>query len=530
MCLVGRIAFHATLLDGSLETSYRPVSEIGIRNGKGFMEQRATATLVPDKHEQLHTAKTGRQKSAWKERAALVSLIISDVFLALLIWLGAYVLQSIWGRGALSEVTVATVVPSVAVWIGLRSLLGLYPGYGLDAVEKLRRHIYSVIATLAILAIFAVASQIGDLLSRLLLMSAFMGLLVLPPLGQNFTRWALYKTNLWGRPVVILSYKDAGDRVVELLDEEWSLGYIPTAIFDYRLMSWEELPAGNLYYEETLASAVELARDQGVDTAIFAMPHTRREQLAELVGRASIAFRHVLIIPNLSGITNSAVVARNLAGTFAVEIKYNLLDPWALRAKRAFDLVATTVGGILVFPLILILALFVYLESGGPVFYKDYRMGRDGKLFSCLKFRTMVPNAEVLLQRMFEEGAELREEYIRYHKLRNDPRVTRVGRFLRKTSLDELPQLWNVLRGEMSLVGPRPYLPRESEEIGMTQNEILRVPPGITGPWQVSGRNHASFEERVEMDAYYVRDWSVWLDLVLLARTVRTVLFERSAY
>jgi lipopolysaccharide/colanic/teichoic acid biosynthesis glycosyltransferase len=147
-----------------------------------------------------------------------------------------------------------------------------------------------------------------------------------------------------------------------------------------------------------------------------------------------------------------------------------------------------------------------------------------------VKFCTMVPRAEELLQRMLEEDPKLREEYAKYHKLRDDPRVTRVGRFLRKTSLDELPQLWNVLRGEMSLVGPRPYLPRESKEIGITQSEILRVPPGITGPWQVSGRNQSSFGERVQMDAHYVRDWSIWLDLVLLARTAKTVLLGRGAY
>ena len=157
-------------------------------------------------------------------------------------------------------------------------------------------------------------------------------------------------------------------------------------------------------------------------------------------------------------------------------------------------------------------------------------MGRDGNLFSRLKFRTMVPDAETLLQRLIEEDEEAKREYFKYHKLRDDPRVTRVGRFLRKTSLDELPQLWNVLRGEMSLVGPRPYLPRESKEIGITQSEILRVPPGMTGPWQVAGRNQTYFDDRVRMDAYYVRDWSIWLDLVLLARTVKTVLRGGGAY
>jgi Undecaprenyl-phosphate galactose phosphotransferase WbaP len=267
-----------------------------------------------------------------------------------------------------------------------------------------------------------------------------------------------------------------------------------------------------------------------VDTLVFAMPYTSREQLARLVSLAAIHFRHVLITPDLSGVTNSAVMARNLAGTFAVEVKYNLLNPWALRAKRIVDLCITLVLGVLALPLFLLLALLVSLESGGAVFYRDRRMGQGGKEFSCIKFRTMVAEAEDLLQRMLEEDEVSREEYAMYHKLRDDPRTTRVGRLLRKTSLDELPQVWNVIRGEMSLVGPRPYLPRESREIGLAQGEILRVRPGITGPWQVAGRNQAAFHTRVEMDAHYVHNWSVWLDLVLLARTAKVVVSSRGAY
>ena len=495
------------------------------------MEQRATATLVPDRHERLDVGKSGSWKSVWKQRAVIASLILSDVFLASLVWLAAYAFQGIWGQGVLSEIAIAVAAPSVAVWIGLRVLLGLYPGYGLDAVKRLRRHTYSVFAALAVLAIFALAVQVGNSLSRLLLVLAFLGILILAPLAQNAAQCGMRKIGFWGKPVIILSHRDAGACVAQLLNEEWGLGYAPIAVFDYRLVPSEELVEASYYDEEELLNdAVNLARKRGADTVIFAMPHTRREQLATLAGRASVSFRHVLVIPNLGGITNSATTARNLAGTFAVEIKHNLLDPWALRAKRVFDLVLTMAGGVLVGPFVLALALLVYLDSGGPVFYKDRRMGTDGKLFSCLKFRTMVPEAEALLQRMLEEDAGLREEYMRYHKLSKDPRVTRVGSLLRKTSLDELPQLWNVLRGEMSLVGPRPYLTRESEEIGTTQKEILRVPPGITGPWQVSGRNYTSFGDRVEMDAYYVHDWSVWLDIVLLARTVKTVLLGRGAY
>jgi Undecaprenyl-phosphate galactose phosphotransferase WbaP len=504
--------------------------------------QQMGGELGASGHGTLRGVKNKRWREVWKQRLVVATLVCSDVLLALLVWWLASALQGAWGRGALSEVAVAAMAPIIAAWVGMRALLELYPGYGLDSVEQLRRHMYAVFATMAMLAIFAVGFQAGDVLSRLLLVVFFLGLLFLAPL-THFVKRGLKEVGLWGRPVMILgSGQNEGrfrDNVTKLLQEKWELGYNPVAEFNCHLT--RAAPVRTPYggsspeealtdVEETLVGAAELARKQGVNTAICAMPYTRREQVAELVSLASVYFRCVLVIPNLSGVTNSAVVARDLAGTFAVEIKYNLLNPWALRAKRAADLIATVVGGTLILPFLLAIALLVYLESRGPIFYRDWRMGQDGNLFSCVKFATMVPDAEVLLQRMLEEDSNLREQYLKYHKLRDDPRVTRVGRFLRKTSLDELPQLWNVLRGEMSLVGPRPYLPRESKEIGFTQSEILRVPPGITGPWQVSGRNHASFSERVQMDAHYVRDWSIWLDLVLLARTAKTVLLSRGAY
>ena len=494
--------------------------------------QNSVATLTPGKPAEIFFAETKRWKPDWKKRLATATLVLSDVLFALLIWEGAHALQTMWGQGPLTNIAAATVLPNAALWVGLRALLGLYPGYGLDQVEELRRHAYAVLATIATVAIFATAFQVGDLLSRLQLILGFLSLLFLTPLVRYLAKRATRKAGLWGKPVVILGSGEAGACVTKLLQEKWELGYAPIAVFEYRLAfgegTLEDWPHGA--HEEGLADAAYLARKRGVDTAIFAMPHTRREQLAQLVGWASVNFRHVLIIPNLAGVTNSAVVARDLAGTFAIEIKYNLLDPWALRVKRVVDLGATVIGGTLILPLLLVLALLVYLDSGGSVFYRDQRIGRNGSLFSCLKFRTMVPDAETRLQRMLEEDTGLREEYSRYHKLRDDPRVTRIGRFLRKTSLDELPQLWNVLRGEMSLVGPRPYLPRESKEIGMAQSEILRVYPGITGPWQVAGRSHTSFGERVQMDAYYVRDWSVWLDLVILARTIKTVTVGAGSY
>jgi Undecaprenyl-phosphate galactose phosphotransferase WbaP len=468
-------------------------------------------------------------KSLRKQRLIVLVLVLSDILLALFVWEAARLVQVVWGRGPLSEITLAAVVPNIGIWVGLRALFGLYPGYGFDAAEELRRQTYATFATLAITLLFAVTLRAEEIVSRLLLFTGFLGLLALAPPARHFVKLALMKVGLWGKPVMIMGSGETGALIVRLLKSEWEMGLTPIAVFDNRLV-----PSGGALegvpYGGTLAEAMSLARVHKVDTAVFAMPHIRREHLARFVGQASRCFSRVVVIPNLGGVTNSAATARNLAGIFGVEITYNLLNPWALRFKRTLDLVATVCGGALILPLILILATSVWLESGGPIFYRDKRLGQDERPFACLKFRTMLPDAEAMLQRLLEEDAEMQAQYLVYHKLHDDPRVTRVGRLLRRTSLDELPQLWNVLRGEMSLVGPRPYLPRESADIGKTQAEILRVPPGMTGPWQVSGRNCASFGERVRMDAHYVRDWSVWLDLVLLARTVKTVLSKGGAY
>jgi Undecaprenyl-phosphate galactose phosphotransferase WbaP len=472
---------------------------------------------------------SGRRAEAWRQRLVSLVLISSDVLLALAVWGAAFVLRTAWQGEPGSQITVAAVVPSVVVWVGLCALLGLYPGYGLDQVEELRRQTYATLAALGLTATFAVALQVGELVSRLVLVLGFVGLLPLAPPTRQLVKWWMMKAGLWGKPVVVMCSGEPEGSIATLLAKEWGLGYKPFAVFDSqqapKRRGLERMPD-----ESSLAEAVELSRKHGVDTLVLAMPHVHRQHLARLVNRASYGFRHVIIIPNLGGVTNSAVIARNLSGTFGVEIRHNLLNPSVQRAKRALDLVATVVGGVLIFPLVLVLSLLVWLEARGPVFYKAERIGRDGKPFSCVKFRTMVPDAEAALRRILEGDPEAREEYSKYHKLCNDPRVTRVGRFLRKTSLDELPQLWNVLRGEMSLVGPRPYLPRESEDIGIAQSEILRVNPGITGPWQVNGRSHTTFGERVKIDTYYVRDWSIWLDLVILARTVRALVLDREAY
>jgi len=197
--------------------------------------------------------------------------------------------------------------------------------------------------------------------------------------------------------------------------------------------------------------------------------------------------------------------------------------------KRACDVLGALALGVIFSPLILIIFLLMRRE-GGPTIYRHRRVGRHGKVFECLKFRTMVPNAEQVLREVLERHPELKAEWLRDHKLRNDPRVTALGRFLRRTSLDELPQLWNVVRGEMSLVGPRPVVREELMRYGRNLRVYLSAKPGITGLWQVMGRNDTDYRRRVAMDVCYVRNQNLLLDLYILLKTTRVVLGGGGAY
>lgn len=197
---------------------------------------------------------------------------------------------------------------------------------------------------------------------------------------------------------------------------------------------------------------------------------------------------------------------------------------------RAVDLLIATAALVFFAPLFVLVAILVKLEDGGPVFFAQERIGRAGKGFFCLKFRTMAIDADAQLRDLLTRDAAARREWDRDHKLKDDPRITKVGRFLRESSLDELPQLLNIIKGEMSLVGPRPIVSAEAARYGRHFKRYCAVRPGLTGLWQVSGRNDVSYRERVVMDVAYVRGRCLWLDLKIIARTVPAVLLRRGSY
>lgn len=273
-----------------------------------------------------------------------------------------------------------------------------------------------------------------------------------------------------------------------------------------------------------LSLAPHLAEKLKIPYAIVAMPGVESLNLLGVVERVGGSFSHLLVIPDLFGFATLGVPAKSVGGILGVEVRQQLLLPWPRITKRALDVVLTGIGSLFVLPFLLFIALLIKLDSKGPVFYNQKRLGRDGDHFLAYKFRTMHGDGEERLKALLESDPALRAEYAVYHKLKNDPRVTRVGRILRKFSLDEFPQLISVLKGDMSLVGPRPYIERELPEMGGQERIILRATPGMTGMWQVSDRNAMSFAGRVEVDVHYVRNWSPWLDIYILARTFGVVI------
>lgn len=199
--------------------------------------------------------------------------------------------------------------------------------------------------------------------------------------------------------------------------------------------------------------------------------------------------------------------------------------------KRAVDIIGGIAGVILLIPITLIVGVIriIKKENDGPLFYEQLRIGKNGKQFRMYKYRSMCLNADQTLKEYLEKNDEARKEYKKYKKLKCDPRITKVGKVLRATSLDEFPQLINVLKGEMSLVGPRPYLPREKNEMGEYYNTIIKVKPGITGPWQIRGRSNISFEDRVKMDLDYAQNSSIKKDVIILFKTFSKVVDKDGA-
>jgi Undecaprenyl-phosphate galactose phosphotransferase WbaP len=418
--------------------------------------------------------------------------------------------------------------PLLVLFVVAYATFGLYPGVAISPIDELR---WISIATTLIYLVLGSAIflfQEAELFSRTVFLLAWLISLLLVHVSRAAMRSCCARQPWWGYPVIILGAGRTGEMVVRTLQRRPRIGLKPVFVLDD-----DPGKRGNLHGVPvlgTIGMAPRLARVRHIPYAIVAMPGVPRSRLLGLLERYGQTFAHLLIIPDLFGFASLWVAAKDLGGILGLEVRQQLLLPGPRIAKFMIDLMLTLIGGTVLLPILISVAILIRLDSPGPIFYGQVRIGQGGHRFRAWKFRSMVNNADQVLEAYFQKHPELREDWERDHKLKNDPRVTRIGRFLRRSSLDELPQLWNILRGEMSLVGPRPIVDEEIWRYGDKLQLYSKVTPGLTGMWQVSGRNNISYDERVNLDAYYVRNWSVWLDIYILLKTVWVVIAGEGAY
>ncbi len=408
---------------------------------------------------------------------------------------------------------------------------GLYPGYGVGPVERSRRLFRSTTLVSLLALLYSLLLKETGLFSRVVLMVWWGFNVALVPLVRMATQAALSRIGWWGAPALVLGAGKTGEMVARKLLHDPGLGLRPVAFLDDDSKKQGSVCAG-LPVKGPLRLAPKLARAWRIGLAVVAMPGLAREDLLRIVEDHAVVFPRILIIPDLWGLTSLGVEARDLQGVLGLEVRQNLLHPWNRVLKRAADLAVALPLLMLTLPFILAACAAIRLRSPGPGFYTQEREGLLGRRVRVLKIRTMVPDAEAVLENYLCAHPEAGQEWQAHMKLRADPRIIPgVGRFLRRFSLDELPQLWNVVKGEMSLVGPRPFPDYHLRKFPETFRQLRRkVPPGLTGLWQVSERSEGDLGLQEDLDTYYIRNWSLWLDVYLLARTARAVLFGKGAY
>lgn len=418
----------------------------------------------------------------------------------------------------------------VVGWVVLIALLGGYREEVMGAgTDEYRAVLNASVAVAGCLGIACYVAQFP--LSRGFFVLEFLlgtPALLLGRVGSRRVLHALRRRGLARRRTMIVGDPTHVDDVASVLRRERWLGYdvVGALVPGSPDATPDAVTSGGIPVLGPVSAVSVAARVSRADVVFFAGgAAASAAALRRIVWELEPLEVQMVVVPALTEVGSERIAVRPVAGLPLV----HLAPPQAMAAgtwlKRTFDVLGAAALLLLTSPLLLACALWVRLHDGGPAFFAQTRVGRDGEPFTCWKIRTMVPGAEAMLR----EAASTTGNDVLF-KAHDDPRITRPGRLVRRLSIDELPQLWNVLRGEMSLVGPRPPLPREVALYSADMRRRLRVRPGLTGLWQVSGRSDLSWEETVRLDLYYVENWSILQDLSILARTVGAVLASRGAY
>lgn len=404
----------------------------------------------------------------------------------------------------------------------------LYPGILLVPSEQLRSFFLANAFMFGGIALsIIVETDKREFISIAFLIAFFFSTFSLPLSRTIARRYVYSRFKWWGIPAVVFGKTSDAKNVLDDLLDNPSLGYIPVAIIDEKESTAKEYRGIPIL--KSLEDSKRLNTELHIRMAIIIHSDSIGEESKHLLLTTLSNFRYNIIIPKLNLINTISLSIKDINGTLGFATTHNLTKWYNIAVKKLLDLSILFFAGLILLPFICIVAVLVKLSSPGPVFYGHERIGRAGKKIRVWKFRSMEINAEEKLEKVLAENPEYQKEWNESFKLTNDPRVTPIGRFLRKSSLDELPQLFNVLIGDMSFIGPRPVTDDEILKYGENFTYIFSVKPGLSGMWQVSGRSDTDYAERVAFDSYYIQNWSIWLDIWLIFKTIGVVLTGKGA-
>ncbi|MBC7700109.1 MAG: undecaprenyl-phosphate galactose phosphotransferase WbaP [Massilia sp.] len=370
--------------------------------------------------------------------------------------------------------------------------------------------------------------------TRVIMLLAWFFVLVTVPAGRLITRELLMRMGWWRRKALVVGDGEGARQACAAMRHERHMGIeVVGVVTTSGHVSWAAECGPGFDVHSATEGIDNIAIKLGCEVIMVALDRDGAPQ-AERITRAlrAKAFE-IFVIPPMHGLPVQGMQALHFFSNdvLFLRLQYRLLSPGARLVKRSIDVVASAMLLAAFSPLMALVAWRIWREDGGPVFYTQPRVGKDGEDFAFIKFRSMVKHADAALNAWRTDKPELFQRYEESNfKLADDPRVLKVGQWIRRRSIDELPQLWNVLRGDMSLVGPRPLLRRELSRYNPAAMTLYeQVLPGITGLWQVSGRSDTTFLQRANLDTWYVRNWSLWVDWVILLKTFRVVLSARGA-
>ncbi len=423
------------------------------------------------------------------------------------------------------------IIPIVFIFALAYAMSGLYPAIGIGPVEEFR--LLTISTTVVFLSLGTLTFYLHNFerFSRASFGITWVFALFLVPISRNVIRSIFSSVGLWGEPIALIGYGERGYKILKFLGDHPKSGYRPVVIID-GFSSTRKPPVAIPHYHQDgrLIAPSKIRNLDGIKTAIVINSEVPQEFLTEVVDGRWHKFHHLIMISGDQNGGSLWIEPHDIGGILGLEVRQNLFSDFQQTIKRVVDLSLV----ISFFPIFLVafafLALLIHLDSPGNVFYRHKRIGKYGKEFTIWKFRTMYTDADIAFETYLEKHPNLRVEWDKNQKIKNDPRVTRVGKLLRRLSLDELPQIFNILQGDMSLVGPRPIVEEEKSFYGNRYHLYTKVKPGLTGLWQVSGRNDTTYEQRVHFDEYYVRNWSIWIDIYILALTLRAVVSGKGAY